>query len=335
MDPGEKIHPAIRRAVVTGGSGFIGAHLLRSLTSQGVSVVNIDLLPGPADLSTQVPTLEWDLRRLLPAPPAEAVGADVLVHVAAIAREPGYPAEAYVETNVTGTANVLEWCGRAGIKRLWFTSSMSVYGPSETPLAETAELRPRTPYGRSKLDAERLVREWVDAEPDRNAIMVRPSVVFGPGEKGNFTRLARALANRRFAYPGRSNTIKASVHVDELLRTIYFLDSVQRERRSRTLLANVAYPHPSTIREICETFHSVGRLPRPLGTIPKRLVVLGAHVAARLHPGGDVAPLRVEKLFTSTNLYPAELLDLGYCFATDLRTALQLWYEAEPYGQFV
>ena len=335
MESGNTINPAIKRVVVTGGSGFIGAHLLRSLTSQGIAVVNIDLLPGPAGLSTRISAVQCDIRRPLSTPPAEAVGADVLVHVAAIAREPGFPAEAYAETNVTGTANVLEWCTRAGINRLWFISSMSVYGPSETPLTETSELRPRTPYGRSKLDAEHLVCQWVDADPDRDAIILRPAVVFGPGEKGNFTRLARALANHRFAYPGRSDTIKASVHVDELLRAACFLDSAQRERRSGPLFANVAYPQASTIREICETFRAVGGLPRPLGTVPKQLVVLGARVAARLQPRGDVAPLRVEKLLTSTNLYPAELVNLGYRFATDLRAAIQLWYEAEPYGQFV
>jgi nucleoside-diphosphate-sugar epimerase len=326
---------SVTKAIVTGGSGFIGSHLIQSLVDGGVTVINVDIARPSRPLDPRVVTLSLDIRRPLPDPPESVMGADLFVHLAAVAREPGFPDAAYEETNVVGTDHVLEWCSRIGVSRLWFASSMSAYGPSEEPLYETARLRPQTPYGRSKVDAERLVDRWLEADVGRRAIVVRPAVVFGPGERGNFTRLARALKRRRFAYPGRSDTIKASVHVDELIRSMWFLSSLQPERSSGPLVANIAYPDPSTIRDICDAFHAVGNLPRPLGTVPLPVVALGTRIVSRLKPAGDVAPLRVEKLVKSTNIYPGVLLEHGYSFETNLMEGLESWYQAEPHGEFV
>jgi nucleoside-diphosphate-sugar epimerase len=259
---------------------------------------------------------------------------DVVVHLAARAREPGFPDAEYHQVNVDGTGNVLDWCSGAGVERLWFASSMSFYGGSEAPATESTKPAPWTAYGRSKVAAEQLVESWVESEHGRQAVVVRPAVVFGPGERGNFTRLARALAKRRFLFPGRDDTIKACVHVDELIRALLFLDAVARSPQSKLVIANVAYPRQYTIREICETLCDVGHLPRPWGTVPRSVLLVAAGIG-RIARSGDVDPMRVTKVFTSTNIAPAALLELGFAFDTDLRAGLQRWYDADPVGAFV
>ncbi len=83
---------------------------------------------------------------------------------------------------------------RHGASSLFFTSSISVYGPTEEPRTESSPLAPVSAYGESKLEAEGIHRRWVEAAAGRRLVVVRPAAVFGPGENGNFTRLAAACA---------------------------------------------------------------------------------------------------------------------------------------------
>ena len=78
---------------------------------------------------------------------------------------------------------------------------------------------PNTAYGISKLVAEKIHEKWQNGDAtQRQLTIVRPGVVFGKGENGNFTRLYWAIRGHKFAYPGRKDTIKACIYVKELVR---------------------------------------------------------------------------------------------------------------------
>ena len=89
---------------------------------------------------------------------------------------------AYYDTNVLGAANVIALAQVSGAKEVVFTSSISVYGPSEQVMSENSELRPVSAYGRSKLLAEAIHRTWLELDTTHRLVIVRPGVVFGPGE---------------------------------------------------------------------------------------------------------------------------------------------------------
>lgn len=322
-----------KRALIFGGAGFIGGHLARRLVELGYTdVVSADIVePGrPVD---GVRYLTHDVREpippdLLPEPP------DEVYNLAAVHRTPGHPDHEYFDTNVNGARNVCAYCREAGVKRLLFTSSIAVYGPGEEALDEVSPTTPVTAYGKSKLEAETIHRAWNDEEPGRRLVIVRPAAIFGPGEKGNFTRLAKALRNRAFIYPGRRDTIKACGYVEEIVESFMFTLGMDR----KAFLYNFCYPETYTIENICAAFHDVAGYPRPPLIMPLAPLLAVALVFEGLNRIGlrnGIHRDRVRKLVVSTRIVPKALGLAGYEYRTDLRAGLQRWRDREPRGRFV
>ena len=317
-----------RHAVIFGGAGFIGGHLAARLAREGAQVLVADHEPPRGPLPAGVTYLTADVREPIGF---EAPGPDPLVfNLAAVHRTPGHPDHEYFETNVAGAENVTAFCDAHGAKALWFTSSISVYGPTETPRSEQSPLEPTSAYGKSKRRAEELHRAWVEQGDGRRLVVVRPAAVFGPGENGNFTRLARTLRRGVFLYPGRKDTLKACGYVDDLVGSMLFM----ADRADPLVTYNYGYPTPPTIEQICATFVSVGGLKPPRGVVPAAPVM----AAARVLSGAGLKtfdPDRVRKVFTSTNIQAKALAEAGFPYETDLAEAIRRWRAADPAGEFV
>jgi nucleoside-diphosphate-sugar epimerase len=200
-------------------------------------------------------------------------------------------------------------------------------------LDEQSELNPVTAYGRSKFLAEQVHRQWLEMSgPDSQLLTVRPAVVFGPGENGNFTRLAAALSRGRFAVPGAGTTVKACGYVEDLIDSIEFgLAEGERE-----LLFNFCYPEAYTVDAVCAAFHEVAgyALPRriPQSVVDLSLRARGSRVAIR---PADFLLERVAKLVHSTHIEPANLTKRNFAWRTDLTTALGEWYAQNGRRAFV
>ena len=165
------------RAIVTGGAGFIGSHVVDALLARGDDVTAVD------DLSTG--------RREFVDPAAELIvhdireplsfDADVVYHLAAQA-DVGTSVERPVfdaEVNVLGTLNVLEAARAAGASLVFTSTGGAIYGDVTAPAAEGAPLRPVSPYGMAKLAAEAYVGGWQRVHGLRTAV-VRLANVYGP-----------------------------------------------------------------------------------------------------------------------------------------------------------
>jgi UDP-glucose 4-epimerase len=175
--------PVERVAIVTGGAGFIGSHLVDALIASGLKVRVIDnFATGKREhLNPASQLVEGDICK--PDSIANAfAGADCVFHVAALPRIP-LSIERPVQThmvNVVGTLNVLIAARDAGLRRVVYSGSSSVYGDQPSlPLAETMTPNPLSPYALQKLTSEQYVRMFYRLF-GLQAVCLRYFNVFGP-----------------------------------------------------------------------------------------------------------------------------------------------------------
>lgn len=311
----------ITNAVIFGASGFIGTRLTADITRLGGSVVAIDIAE-PRQRLAGVTYLTADVRQQLSS--NLAARGSVIYNLAAVHRTPGHPANEYYETNVLGAQNVTRFADDVGASQIVFTSSISVYGPSESVIDEASPLTPISDYGRSKVMAEEIHRRWCLAAPHRRLVTVRPGVVFGPGEQGNFTRLAKALRSRTFVYAGRKSTIKSGGYVDELIRALDF--ALAHPDPDTTF--NFAYPDEYTMEDIVQAFGRVAGFPDRYPVIPAPALLAAAYpfeLAGKIGLKTSIHRERIWKMINSTRIRPGWLLANGYAFGSDMDSALAAW----------
>lgn len=311
-----------KTAIVFGGTGFFGTHLARVLVERADvdRVVLADMRP-PRESHPKVDFQTVDVREPIEL---EVSGEVEIYNFAAVHTTPGHEDWEYYWTNVRGATEVCRFARRVGARRLVFTSTMGIYGPQESQVDDRTIPAPTTAYGKSKLLAEKIHEDWQKEQPDRRLIVVRPAVTFGPGEHGNFTRLAKLLRRGWFVYPARKNTIKACAPVVDLASSIEFMQSFDEAIVSYIF----AYPERTTTQIINQAFCRVGGFKEPNVVIPQSVITSVAYAFELLSKIGlktSINRARVKKLIQSTNIYPYELTTRGWTFPTSLTRALELW----------
>ena len=314
-------------AIILGGTGFIGRHLAARLRDHCDEVLVADLEPPAVELPSRVRYAPCDVRQPIRL---DVRGTTLVFNLAAVHRTPGHPDHEYFETNVAGARNVVEFAEHSRCTRLWFTSSIAVYGASEEAKTERSRPAPTSAYGKSKLEAEQIHEAWARAAPGRRLVSVRPGTVFGPGEGGNFTRLASALRRRTFVYPGRRDTLKACGYVDDLIASLLFMEQFA----DPAITYNFGYPEPPTIEQVCEAFCTAADYPRPRLTLPLPIIRSAAWLLSALGRA-DLHPDRVMKVARSTNIVPEGLVASEFPYGTTLNSAIRDWYQRPPSGRFV
>ena len=214
------------KAYVTGGTGFIGSHLVEQLVDQGYHVTC---------LIRQTSNLRW-LDHLLAAKSSQiqlVVGdlhdtdilaqhvqeADLVFHLAGLTKAPD--AATYDRVNAGGTEHLIEAClgAQANLNRFVYCSSLAAVGPNSdaTPRAEDVTPQPLTDYGSSKLKGELIVREYADHLP---ITIIRPPAVYGPRDADIF--LFFQMINRGvIPILGDADKLLSLVHVKDLVAGIY------------------------------------------------------------------------------------------------------------------
>lgn len=325
--------------IIIGGTGFVGTHLTNLLNSvhPETNVWNLDIVkPGtpnpvvkdykPAVKEGEMLGSTWvecDIRKPIGELPFTPTPEDVIFNFAAVHRTPGHEDVEYFETNIHGAENVCAFAEKYGIKTIVFTSSIAPYGAAEELKTEETLPTPNTAYGISKLVAEKIHLAW-QAGGERRLLIVRPGVVFGKGENGNFSRLYWGIRDHSFAYPGRKDTIKACVYVKELVR--FILWDVE-ERQTPFDIFNCTFEPAYTIEQIVKAMKKVTGLTQSVPYIPNSVVkplALGAKLFGS--PMG-ICPARVKKLQISTNICGKKMKESGYQFKWTFEEALEDWFK--------
>jgi nucleoside-diphosphate-sugar epimerase len=231
-----------RRVAVTGATGFIGRHLTAHLAARGFEVRAV-VRRGP----TGFPAFSRNVV-VVQAPLAGAAlthafaGVDCVVHLAGVIS--ALTEAEYMSVNVEGTRAVAE-AARSVHTRLVHVSSLAAAGPASSwrPRAEDDPSTPITPYGRSKLESERVVASLEGLR----WIVLRPGVVYGPGDRALLPlfRFARLGVLPLVGSPRAAYTF---IHVADLVRAIEAAIDANMDRE--TIFAGA--PAPVTARELLE-----------------------------------------------------------------------------------
>ncbi|MEH6481270.1 MULTISPECIES: NAD-dependent epimerase/dehydratase family protein [Pseudoalteromonas] len=320
---------ALKGAIIFGGSGFIGSHLIDNLLAKGYKTITSVDIKNPKVKREDVEYILADVRDLSTLS-LNNKNISTIYNFAAIHTTPGHEHHEYYETNILGANEVTKFAENNGINEIIFTSSISVYGPSESRKTEASTPAPVSSYGFSKMMAEQIHHTWHERNKKSKLIVVRPAVVFGPGEGGNFTRLASLLDKGFFIYPGRKDTIKSCIYVDDLLYSIEHA----RNKDTNFILFNGAYTTRYTLENIVNTFQKEHFPKVKTMLFPKSVMLAGASFLKIINfLDIGIHPERILKLIHSTDVYPQWLEDEGLTFENGLENALAKW-EQDTNGSF-
>jgi nucleoside-diphosphate-sugar epimerase len=271
------------RAFVTGGTGFVGSHLVEELLSRGAEVralvrsdpkwlagLPVDLVSG--DLADVEALGKW------------LEGVDAVYHVGGLTRA---RTEAELNAaNVTATQNLLDASSLAGVSRFLVTSSQAAGGPSQgEPIDETAPMQPLTAYGRSKAAMEELVAAH---ELAPRSTIIRPPSVYGPRERDIFTAIRTAARQRVFPVVGDSRSpALALVHVKDLVRGMVDAAGAESAAGDTYYLTGPRDYSWDELRQALEKAlgHAVLRIPLPTSLVgPAGALVEGAGRLVGVYP---------------------------------------------------
>ena len=322
--------------IIFGGSGFIGTHLQKMLKkyclkkNDKIYVLDIvmpgeeGVVPGIVEKIDDVEYIRCDVREKINVD-IKTTKNDIIFNLAAIHRTPGHLDNEYFETNIKGAENVTEFAEENGIKKILFTSSIAPYGAAEELKSEETLPTPNTPYGISKLVAEKIHEKWAYKDKDRELTIVRPGIVYGKGEHGNMTRLYHSQKKGYFFYTGRKDTIKACIYVKELC--LFFKYRMIDNSFKGIDIFNCTFEPAYTIQEICETMQKATGMKKHILTIPAGLLMFAARIIGPL--GGKklgIHPARIKKLMISTNISGKKLAKTDYKFHYTLEDSFKDWF---------
>ncbi|WP_336664168.1 NAD-dependent epimerase/dehydratase family protein [Elizabethkingia meningoseptica] len=214
------------KIAVVGGSGFVGSGLIELLSkSTEYNLLNIDKSTSkkyPEITSIGNVMDKAGLTKLLKE-------IDFVVLLAAEHRDDVTPVSLYYDVNVQGMKNVLEAMEANNVKRIIFTSSVAVYGLDKDNPDESFPAEPFNHYGKSKWEAELVLQEWYKKHTDWNINIVRPTVIFGEGNRGNVYNLLNQIANGKFMMIGKGDNQKSMSYIGNIIAFIQFLIENQKE----------------------------------------------------------------------------------------------------------
>ena len=318
------------RAFVTGGSGFIGGHLIESLLERGYKVralVHRTPLPGASALESVQADI-CDQERLEPA----LEGVDILFHLASALGSSVIGREEFRRINARGTESVLEAARRSGVGRVIHFSSAGIFGSfTKGEVAMESSLpAPVSIYDKTKLEGERIAVKF--AKEGMDVVVLRPGWAYGPRDRRTF-KLIRTVCSGRFVMVTRGSAFQTPVSIDDLIRGIHLAAERGKKGDVFHLAGGEIMPVRGMVREIAS---ACGKKP-PRFFIPLPVARLAALLLeAAYAPRRKEAPFNRSKLSFFVHSKPLSIekarRELGFSPETDFRTGISravAWYRSQ------
>jgi nucleoside-diphosphate-sugar epimerase len=236
----------MEKVLITGGSGFIGRYFVDRL--KHAEVIIFDL--REPDYTSHAQYIKGDVRDIKQLNLA-AQNCTLIIHLAAMHHDFGIEDSAYFETNVGGATNLIQIAQQLNIRKFINFSSVAVYGNKGNPgpTDETTEPAPTNAYGKSKLEAEKILSDWATTDPQNRLVQVRSTVVFGPSNLANVLNLIKAIDQGLYFHIAEGSNIKSLAYVENITDATLF--GLEKTQSGELLFNYVDYPQMSS-REIAD-----------------------------------------------------------------------------------
>ena len=227
----------MKKALVTGASGFVGSRLCRELLENGYNVRAIirknSKLDNIKDLNIELVQAELtDFESLKNA----AEGVDIVFHIAALYREAKFPDSAYWEVNFEGTKKLLEAAKISGAKKFIYCSTIGVHSHIENPPAdETEPYAPTDVYQESKTEAEKFVLGKY-RENYIQGCVIRPAMIWGPYDT-RFLKFFRGIYKQKLPLIGKGDILCHWILVDDLVRAFRYAAETEKSNGQVYIIA--------------------------------------------------------------------------------------------------
>lgn len=313
-----------KKITVIGGSGFVGTNLCRQLSIKQQDFEIIDI-----KMSNQFPEKckiadVRDARTL-----QNTISGDVVVNLAAVHRDDVMDKSEYQRTNVDGAENIARVCKEKGIEKIVFTSSVAVYGFAEPGTDESGVINPFNEYGRTKFEAEQKLRHW-HAQGNNSLIIVRPTVIFGEGNRGNVFNLLSQIASGKFIMVGKGENKKSMAYIGNM---VAFLETCIATEKKYGVYNYVDMPDLTMnelvahARQTLKGHNGIGpRLPYWFGMLMGYVADAVTKISGRNLP---LSSIRIRKFVSSTEFISQKKCLDGFTAPFELLDGLQRTLVAE------
>ena len=313
------------KILLLGGSGFVGTRLTEILLADHQVTI------GDIAESQTYPQLwkkcdvcsDEDLRAVMP-------GHDCIVNLAAAHRDDVRPLSLYTKTNVEGAEHVCKIASELNIRHIVFTSSVAVYGFPEWDYAEDAPKHPFNEYGRTKLLAEAVYEKWQKNSPENKLHVVRPTVIFGEGNRGNVYNLFKQLASGRFLMVSNGKNKNSMAYVGNI---VAFLKWNIEENQADYSVYNYIDKPDFDMHDLISGFEkTLGKNFPPL-SLPYWLGLCGGYcfdiLAFLTRRNFPISAIRVKKFCAQTVFNSDKMLNSGFIPPYSMEEALKKTIEFE------
>ena len=307
----------INKVSILGGAGFLGTRLSQRFYNKEQNHEICDLEVGEASKNLTIVDIE-DLNSL-----NRVDGSDCIINLAAVHRDDIRPLSRYDDVNVQGSVNVCEAARKHGINKIIFTSSVAIYGFAPADTDESGQPNYFNDYGRTKYLAEQVYKEWqAEDSENRTLVIVRPTVIFGEGNRGNVYNLLKQIASRRFVMFGNGKNRKSMAYVENVAAFLEYSLSFKPGLHIYNYIDKPDFDMNTLVSEARKTLfekNNVGlRLPAFLGMAIGYFADVVTKLTGKTLP---VSSIRVKK-FMGTTQFASSVSETGFVPPVSLEEGL-------------